>query len=142
MSLFIVDRQQLKAPDIDRIKALLAPVIKELEIGPLDLEIELLDDSQIAGLNEKFFSRARPTNVISFPLAEDRGHLGSIVVSVETAERETAGLGYTLEEAIVYYLIHGLLHILGFEHVDVEAAEAAVMEKRQDELFELALRIS
>ncbi len=141
MSLCIVDRQSLRVVDIDLISALLVPVIEALEIGSRDLEIELLDDVQIAALNEKFFSRSRPTNVISFPLAKDRGHLGSIVVSVETAARETEALGYTLEEALVYYLIHGLLHILGFEHVDVEASEAALMEQRQDELFELALGI-
>ncbi len=142
MSVFIIDRQHLKSPDIESIRALLAPVIAVLEIEELDLEIELLDDKQIALLNEKFFSRPRPTNVISFPLAEDQGHLGNIVISLETVERETEGLGYPLDEAIVYYLIHGLLHLLGFEHVDVEPAEAVRMEKRQDELFDLALGAS
>jgi len=142
MSVYIIDRQHIKSPDIEAVRTLLAPVTVALEIEALDVEIELLDDQQIARLNENFFSRSRPTNVISFPLAEDRGHLGNIVVSLETVERETEGLGYSLDEAIVYYLIHGLLHLLGFEHVDVEPAEAARMEKRQDELFDLALGAS
>lgn len=142
MSVYIIDRQNIKAPDIEAIRTLLAPVTAALEIEDLDLEIELLDDKQIALLNENFFSRSRPTNVISFPLAEDRGHLGNIVISLETVERETENLGYTLDEAIVYYLIHGLLHLLGFEHIDVEPAEAARMDKRQDELFDMVLGAS
>jgi rRNA maturation RNase YbeY len=62
------------------------------------------------------------------------------VVSVETVGPETRALGYTLEEGIVYYLIHGILHLLGFEHVDVDPEVASLMEKRQDELFDLVLK--
>ena len=139
MSLYITDRQKSKNPDLECIRRLLAPVLAELKIVDLDLEIELLDDRQMAELNEKFFCRFRPTNVISFPQERENGHLGDVVVSVETARRETEALGYSLEEGIVYYLIHGLLHLLGYEHVEVEAEVAAAMERRQDELFDLAL---
>ncbi|MEA3348528.1 MAG: rRNA maturation RNase YbeY [Pseudomonadota bacterium] len=141
MSLYITDRQKSENPDLERIRQLLAPVLMELKIVDLDLEIELLDDRQIAELNEKFFSRFRPTNVISFSQERVSGHLGDVVVSVETSRRETKALGYSLEEGVVYYLIHGILHLLGFEHVEVEAEVAAVMERRQDELFELALGV-
>ena len=139
MALYISDRQKSEKLDLEPIRRLLVPVLAELDIVDLDLEIELLDDRQIAGLNEKFFSRSRPTNVISFPQERENGHLGDVVVSVETTRRETESLGYSLEEGIVYYLIHGILHLLGFEHVGVEAEVAAAMEHRQDELFYLAL---
>ena len=139
MSLYIVDRQELESPDIESIHRLLAQVLIELEIEDLAIEVELLNDQQIARLNEKFFSRPRPTNVISFPLAKDSGHLGDVVISLETVRRETKGLGYSLEEGIAYYLIHGILHLLGYEHVDVKPEEAVKMENRQDELFDLAL---
>ena len=139
MSLYITDRQKSENLDLERIRRSLVPVLAELAIVDLDLEIELLDDRQIAELNEKFFSRSRPTNVISFPQEREDGHLGDVVVSVETARRETEALGYSLEEGVVYYLIHGILHLLGYEHVGVEAEVAAAMERRQDELFELAL---
>jgi len=66
--------------------------------------------------------------------------LGNIVVSVETVGPETRALGYTLEEGLVYYLIHGILHLLGYEHVDVDPEIASLMEKRQDELLELVLK--
>jgi len=140
MSLYILDKQHFAVPDLKLLHSLLMPVLTELEIANLDIEIELLDDPQIAQLNEKFFSRSRPTNVLSFPLDKESGHLGSVVVSVETVGPETRALGYTLAEGIVYYLIHGILHLLGYEHVDVELEVASLMEKRQDELFELVLK--
>lgn len=141
MSLYLTDRQNSQKLDLERIRQLLAPVLAELAIVELDLEIELLDDRQIAELNEKFFSRSRPTNVISFPQERADGHLGDVVVSVETTRRETEALGYSLEEGVVYYLIHGILHLLGYEHIGVEAEVAASMERRQDELFNLALLV-
>ena len=140
MSLYILDKQAFAAPDPATLRALLLPVVNDLEISDLDIEIELIDDEQITQLNEKFFSRPWPTNVISFPMDKESGHLGNVVVSVETVGPETRALGYTLEEGIVYYLIHGILHLLGYEHVDVEPEAASLMEKRQDELFELVLK--
>ncbi len=139
MSLYITDRQKCESLDLECIRRLLESVLAELDIVQLDLEVELLDDRQMTELNEKFFSRPRPTNVISFPQERENGHLGDIVVSVETTRRETEALGYSLEEGVVYYLIHGILHLLGFEHVGVEATVAATMEYRQDELFELVI---
>ncbi len=139
MSLYFTDRQSSEKINLESIRQLLVPVLVELDINDLDLEIELLDDRQITELNEKFFSRPWPTNVISFPQEKDDGHLGDIVVSVETVRRETEELGYSLDEGAVYYLIHGILHLLGFEHVGVDAEVASVMERRQDELFDLAL---
>jgi len=139
MSLYFTDRQSSEKINLESIRQLLVPVLVELDINDLDLEIELLDDRQITELNEKFFSRPWPTNVISFSQEKDDGHLGDIVVSVETVRRETEELGYSLDEGVVYYLIHGILHLLGFEHVGVDAEVASVMERRQDELFDLAL---
>ncbi len=141
MSLYLTDRQKSRKLDLERIRQALVPVLAELAIVDLDLEIELLDDRQITELNEKFFSRPWPTNVISFPQERAHGHLGDVVVSVETALRETEALGYNLEEGVVYYVIHGILHLLDYEHIGVEAEVAVSMERRQDELFNLALLV-
>ena len=144
MSFYLVNRQTAAALDCEFIRRRLERVLKELGIVDRELEAELIDDVAITLLNEKFFSRRRPTNVISFPFdsaveAATDEPLGTIAVSVGTARRETADLGYTLEEGVLYYLIHGLLHLLGYEHVGVADEVAAAMEKRQDELFELVL---
>ncbi len=144
MALCLVNRQAAVPLDCEFIRIRLETVLSELEVERRELEVELVDDPAITLLNEKFFSRRNPTNVISFPLAaaDDRfagEFLGTIVVSVETARCETAGLGYTPEEGVLYYLIHGLLHLLGYEHVGVDDEIGAAMEKRQDELFTLLL---
>ncbi|HDS16833.1 MAG TPA: rRNA maturation RNase YbeY [Proteobacteria bacterium] len=139
MALYLSCRQAVAEVDLELVRRFLAPVLLALEIGDDDLEIEILDDALITQLNEKFFSRSWPTNVISFPQDRTEGHLGDIVVSVETISRETAALGYSLEEGLVYYLIHGILHLLGYEHVGVGEEVARVMDQRQDELFDLAL---
>lgn len=145
MPLRLENRQTAEPLDCDLVRRRLEPVLVALEVAGRELEVELVDDPGITLLNEKFFSRRRPTNVISFPFDSADGTfsgniLGTIVVSVETARRETAPLGYTVEEGVLYYLIHGLLHLLGYEHVEVAGEVAAAMEKRQDELFELVLQ--
>jgi probable rRNA maturation factor len=144
MPLYLENRQTAEALDCELVRRRTESLLERLGLAGRELEVELLDDAAITLLNEKFFSRRRPTNVISFPLDSDSGpfageHLGTIAVSVETARRETEELGYTLEEGVLYYLLHGLLHLLGYEHVGVADEVAAAMEKRQDELFALVL---
>ena len=153
MTLNIIDKQDFEKAETETIASMLEPVLAELGILEKLIEIVILDDDQIAKLNEKFFSRSKPTNVISFPLSEsgtvgrefefsqepEDGFLGEIAVSLMTIRRETEGLGYSLEEGVVYYLIHGILHLLGYEHVGVAESEALLMENRQEELFNLVL---
>ncbi|MBN2707081.1 MAG: rRNA maturation RNAse YbeY, partial [Deltaproteobacteria bacterium] len=93
MALYLSCRQTVVTVDLELVRRFLDPVLRALEIGEDDLEIEILDDARITQLNEKFFSRSWPTNVISFPQERAEGHLGDIVVSVETISRETAALG-------------------------------------------------
>jgi len=139
------NRQEREPLDPELLEGLLQRAFALLDPPAGGVEIEIVDDVAIALLNEKFFSRPRPTNVISFPLQSESGPngeggpLGVVVVSVETIRREIAGLGYRLEEGLLYYMIHGLLHLLGYQHVGVPEAEAARMERRQDEIFEQVL---
>jgi len=152
------DRQDREPLDLDLLENLLEQALVELMPASAGVEIEIVDDAAMQVLNEKFFSRPRPTNVISFPLHSDVGStvvggeagdkttldpelLGVIVVSVETVKRETDGLGYGIEEGLLYYVIHGLLHLQGYEHVEVPAAEARRMEQRQEEIFESVLAL-
>ncbi len=153
------NRQQREVLEKALLERLLAMVFARLGTPDGAVEIEIVDDTAITRLNEKFFSRPRPTNVLSFPLQSETVQTaaatsappasgreaggaevaGVIVVSAETIRRETAGLGYRLEEGLLYYIIHGLLHLIGYEHIDVPSAEAARMEALQEEVFEEVL---
>ena len=113
-------------------------------MGCHDKELSILftSDDQIAQLNSKYFGRQGPTNVIAFPMSpmgEDEPEsalLGDIVVSVDTAAREAEELGETLTEALGRLLIHGLLHLLGFDHEQSEA-KAREMEHEEQKLMKI-----
>ena len=113
-----------------------------------DFEISLLgcDDARIAVLNADFRGKARPTNVLSWPsderAAEDDGAepdlpepfapgipegLGDIAIAYETCVREAGEQGKALRDHVLHLLVHGTLHLLGFDHI--REGDAALMEE-------------
>ena len=107
-----------------------------------ELSILLTDDDHIAELNQSYLNHQGPTNVISFPLQEgpfaDYAHkmLGDVVISMDTACREATEAGIALEERFQQLLIHGILHLAGYDHV-ASAEEAEIMERKSGELLKL-----
>jgi probable rRNA maturation factor len=106
------------------------------------LSIVIVDDAQITPLNRQYFRRNRPTNVISFPMAEgdpaavNPQLLGDVVISAETAERQAKEAGKKPEGEILFLLIHGVLHLLGYDH-EGPAKERKIMEAKEREVFSL-----
>jgi probable rRNA maturation factor len=113
-----------------------------LDCPEAELSILIVDDPQIAELNRQYLQREGPTNVIAFPMQEGEfpmlspDLLGDVVVSVDTAEREASGAGMRLEDRFLELLIHGILHLLGYDH-ETDEAEAKVMEEKALALFRL-----
>ena len=109
-----------------------------------ELSILLTDDAGIESINREYFNRPRPTNVISFSMVEgefsdvnsEASMLGDIVVSVETAVREAREAGIPEWERIAELLVHGLLHIVGYDH-EAPDADTAAMEARSARLMEM-----
>lgn len=66
------------------------------------------------------------------------GLLGDVVISVDTAARDAAEAGTPVEEEVTFLLIHGILHLLGYDHEGAEAHRAEEMEAREAELYRLA----
>ncbi|WP_035253624.1 rRNA maturation RNase YbeY [Desulfatiglans anilini] len=100
-----------------------------------ELSVLFVDDAEMAELNERYRSRSGPTNVLSFPMGGDPLEpetvmLGDVVISVDTARREARAAGENLEEAVDRLLVHGLLHLLGYDHERGEA-EASAMEREE-----------
>ncbi len=106
-------------------------------------EVSLLftDDQGIRDINRRYLQRDYPTNVISFAMTEgiysqiSPQVLGDIVISVETAHREGLANGLTFREYVDFLIIHGLLHLIGYDHEGVNNEEARKMEQKEDELF-------
>ena len=89
----------------------------------------LVDDGGIGRMHAEFFGDPAATDVITFPL----GNYGEIVVSVETARRQAAEFGNSLDRELTLYIMHGLLHLHGYE--DGNSAGRAEMETLQEELL-------
>ena len=105
-------------------------------------EVSLLacDDARIAALNSTFRDKSGPTNVLSWPsvdlapdhpggqpdLAEADAELGDIAIAYETCQREAVAAALAFEDHVQHLLIHGLLHLLGYDHIEDD--DAALME--------------
>jgi len=85
----------------------------------------LTDDETMADLNQRFRGKAGPTNVLSFPApANPQGHLGDIALAYGVCAREAAEQGKTLEDHLTHLCVHGVLHLLGYDHETDGEAEA------------------
>lgn len=124
-----------------------AAALEGVGLGVAGYSVVLMgcDDSRIAELNADFRGKPQPTNVLSWPSeeraaeeaggvpdlpeagdAEDPCELGDIAIAFETCEREAAEQGKPMAAHVTHLVVHGLLHCLGYDHV--EEADAAVME--------------
>jgi probable rRNA maturation factor len=85
----------------------------------------LANDAEMRALNRTWRGKDTPTNVLSFPAdaVMDRGFLGDIVLACETPQREAKEQGIALVDHVSHLVIHGVLHLLGFDHADAEEAE-------------------
>lgn len=106
-----------------------------------ELSISIVGDRAIRRINRDYLNRDRPTNVISFSLQEGECGaipslaLGDVVISADTALREAEEGGMEFFERLCFLLLHGTLHLCGYDHERSGEEEAARMEAREVELF-------
>jgi probable rRNA maturation factor len=102
-----------------------------------DVELILTTDEEIKELNKKYRNKDKATDVLSFPLENMPGMpLGSIVISVDTAKKGAEEFGHSLEDEIKLLFIHGLLHLLGYDH-ETDDGEMREKEKEIIKKFDL-----
>lgn len=110
----------------------------------IEVSILFTEDKFIQELNKKYREIDLPTDVLSFsfqeektdfPVIEQNIMLGDIIISVETAQRQANLLHHSLEQEITFLLIHGLLHLLGYDHIKEE--EAKIMQEKERELMNI-----
>ena len=97
----------------------------------LDGEIALLaaGDAALQALNMQFRQIDRPTNVLSFPSDQPLGFLGDIAIAQQTCAKEAAEKSISLRNHAAHLIVHGMLHLIGYDHQ--ETAEAEAMERRE-----------
>lgn len=137
----IQNRQKKHKVDTARLRRSLKRLLQELDCRDCEVSLLLVDDDQIREINRSYLERDRSTNVISFSMKEGLfGHihpeiLGDIILSTETAARDALAGHLDFMDEIEYLLIHGLLHLIGYNHENTDVDEAERMKNRERELF-------
>jgi len=122
-------------------RVLLAAIEAAIELdGPVEVSVLLSDDAAIQVLNRDWRAKDKPTNVLSFPARSDEAPvtssvtgapemLGDIAVAFETTAREAVEQDKTFADHLSHLLVHGMLHLLGFDHeTDAQADEMEPLE--------------
>ena len=110
-------------------------LLRRLDLGETELSILLVNDREMRALNRRYRGIDRTTDVLAFAQQEGAGStpdglLGDVVISVDTARRQARDAGSSLGAEADRLLIHGLLHLLGYDH-ERSAAEARRMQRRE-----------
>jgi len=125
------------------VRRTLRKLLRHLGREGAEVSLLFLDDQGIREINRTYLNRDRPTNVISFAMTEGPfGHLnphvlGDIAISVERSRYEAGESGLAPEDYLDYLLIHGLLHLVGYDHEPPREEEAERMREMERELFYL-----
>lgn len=131
------------------IKEVVSRVLEEERVLPeVDVYITLTNNEEIHKINKEYRDVDRPTDVLSFPMYERdeiaglkndtddeiEKILGDIIVSIEKVREQAEEYGHSFERELAYLVTHGMLHLLGYDHMIEE--EKAVMRKREEEILE------
>lgn len=137
MKLEIVDLQKFYPIEKNKIKKLVRSVFKAEKKGrDAELNIVFIDNKRIKEINKTFLGHNYATDVLSFAYHEPsrkNNITGEIVISVEMAAKFAQKRGFSVEGEIALYLVHGLLHLLGYD--DRQKSDAKKMHQREGELL-------
>ncbi|WXU00074.1 MAG: Endoribonuclease YbeY [Catillopecten margaritatus gill symbiont] len=128
----VVIQNSIKDASIDEqnLTNILQKVIVDLGKGDSELLIRLVDKNEIQDLNNTYRGKNQPTNVLSFPsdlpVEIEEAILGDVVICIEVVREESKAQGKTFEHHLTHMAIHGVLHLLGYDHI--ENGEAETME--------------
>lgn len=119
----------------DKVRQKIRQILNALDCSRHEISAVIADDAFIRKLNKQYRHIDKPTNVLSFPMLEgdfsqvSPGLLGDLVISGETAQKEASRAGITLDQRMSQLLIHGILHLLGFDHETGETDAQKMMDK-------------
>ncbi len=139
-----IDNNQTKIKiDKRKIRRTTVLLLKHLNCADKEISLSFVDDQTIQELNKKYLHKDKPTNVLSFSLQEGEFSninpyiLGDIVISVATAKEDASKSALSFEQEINFLILHGLLHLLGYNHENTTKEETKKMQKKEKELFRL-----
>jgi probable rRNA maturation factor len=98
-------------------------------------------DAELLRLNKLFLKKKYPADVLSFPSGQSKGELGEIAISADRAAVQSAAFGHSVGDEIRILMLHGVLHLLGFDH-ETDNGEMARVEARWRKAFHLPLSLT
>ena len=127
----VIDQQSKLAIDRPAIVQAVRSVLAEAEIQKARVNVVVVDDPTIHDLNRRFLEHDYPTDVLSFPLSTGPKNLeGEIVVSADTACQSAGRYGWSAREELLLYIIHGTLHLVGYDdHTPRQRAAMRAQER-------------
>lgn len=136
LEIAVANEQALVAIDEESFVDVARRILRDGGVRGGSLSIAVVDDDAIHRLNREFLNHDYPTDVLSFTLDEDpSGFEGEIVVSAETAIRNAANYGWSTENELNLYIIHGALHLAGYR--DKMEADQAEMREAESKYLRL-----
>lgn len=121
-------------------------ILSDLGYPEAELSLTITGDAGIRRMNRAYLGKDHPTNVISFAMQEGEfaglnpAILGDVIVSADTAAREAEVGGSPFFSRLCFLVLHGILHIVGYDHERSGEAEARRMELKEREIFSLLCR--
>lgn len=143
MQISVLSHRDPEPLDLTTFERLAAFVLEREDVpDAVELSVALVDIEEMTALNGQYRGKEGPTDVLSFPcddpctVAEEGEEvaIGDVVIAPVIAEKQALDYGHTVEEELNLLLVHGVLHLLGYDHIDDE--EAAAMQARERVLLE------
>jgi probable rRNA maturation factor len=118
----VADEQTRLKFDAVRLREAVRALLTGEKVRDAEISIAVVDDQKMHELNLKYLQHDYATDVLSFPLSdEEDGPLeGEVIVSIDTAEREAAEYGWKTEDELLLYVVHGVLHLVGYDDEEVK----------------------
>lgn len=138
MPVEVTRRGPAKMPLARKLKRVALAVLNITGKAETELSLVLIGNAEMQRLNAKYRKKNYPTDVLSFPVEgvvpEKTQLLGDVIISVDKADEQAKERGHSLEREIILLLIHGIVHLLGYDHERsaTEARAMARLEKRVD----------
>jgi len=121
------------------LKDITEKILSELNLNNAEISITLTDNERIREINKEWRGKDKPTDVLSFPQDETIGYeyrlLGDVIISLSYAKAQAEEIGLTLKEEVLRLMIHGILHLLGYDH-ETNEEDAKIMFELQDRIFD------
>ena len=139
----ILDVQEEFAADLEKVRTICERILDDCGIKSGKINVVLVDSDTIRQYNKDFLQHDYPTDTISFPIEDRRseGYLeGEVLVCTEIAKCRAGEFGWTAEEELLLYVVHGILHLVGFDDATPEQ-KTIMQEKERDYLATLGIQV-